>query len=279
MKKIVILLISILLLSGCSMFSDDDLIIRKLNGGVDFSFLKGEDIAVLNWDYYLDKNGNVFDIVQDKNKTFANGEKFRVSEYLPYKYSYAIYTNDLYHMYIPTLGQYYCYSNSRFDECSSTIESSISDIALAKSGTVKQILDINEESDDLIRLYYISTDGKIYKNIYKTTYEDSQSITSFISSEVYLDNTVYGNILFATVGNYKDNHGSSIKRMLTDKGLYEWKKIDEEDSAKYEGLNEGYSFQLNKEYEKIKDRVLYNDLKMVLTSDYKAFNFIELIED
>lgn len=281
MKKILILFISVLLLTGCSLFEEDtNMIVKKLNGGEDFSFLKDFDVRVLTMNYFLDNNGNIYDIVQDKNKTFSNNQKYRLSEYLPYKYSNIVYTSDLVpHIYIKDNNSFYCFVD-KFVNCSNEVTTYTTDKELIYSGMAAQILDINENfDDDYIRVYYVGNDGKIYVNMYLPSYTDSGIVHKFVSKAIYVDTSKLGSVLFAKTFNGVSDSGSQIRYILTENGLYEWEKVAQKDSDKYEGLNESYDFQLNEEYEKIKDKVIYNDLNTVLTKDYKAIEFNRLFEE
>ena len=88
-------------------------------------------------------------------------------------------------------------------------------------------------------------------------------------------NVIVTGILFAkTDYDFKEDK-YYLSAILTTNGLYEYKTIDTEASNKYEDVEPEYNFVKNNKYDKLKDDIIYNDLRMVLTKDYKAGEVIE----
>ncbi len=282
MKKSIIIFIFILLTTGCSVESINNNINDR---GVDFSFLKGMNIVALNWNYFADDKGNIYDIVKDKNKLFSNNEKYRLSQDHQNKYDRLFFNENGPVFYIKSDDEYLCSNMVELYGCkhlyNKKYSQHVNDVLINKN--VVEFIDYPSNSTDSEieyigyiengELYYKKFNCNYHVNIYEPSYGKCTETT-----EKWLDKT-YGDILFAKT-DYDYKKGKYyLSTILTINGLYEYKTIDTEASNKYEDVEPEYSFVKNNKYDKLKNDIIYNDLRMVLTKDYKAMTFEELMEE
>lgn len=274
-KRIMLLLIiCVAVLTGCSNYNvinnnKDGLEEYINNHGVDYSFVKDIDYKVLSWGGMIDKQGNLYDIVSDKNKTFSNNLKYKKRTDNPTKYEYGFYGKGNYIFYNKDTNDYYCING--YGGCRHyTYDLNVFNIDVSGITDVNSI--VNEQDEPYVKVYYLNGDGNIYLSEYKYNILNRNDYTK--TNNIYLDSSKYGKIIHFEAD--YDNP-ELFKYLLTDKGLYKRVVKNKEDVDKYEDVAIEYTYELDERYEKIKDRVIYNDLKYIMLDNYKLYEFYELM--
>ena len=287
-KYFAIVLFTVLFLTGCSA-KNTSLVKNNLddilkNKGADYSFLKGKKIVAMNWNYFADDEGNIYDIVKDKSKFFSNNEKYRLSQDHQNKYDKLFFDDSGPVFYIKSDDEYLCSNMVELYGCKHKYNKNYSPYyyeTLNEEGFTKFVdyikLDDNNETEYIGYL----KNGELYLkivtcnynvNIYDNSYGMCNQIT-----EKWIDNS-NGKILFASA-RYDEKLDDNIVTILTENGLYDYKKIETEESKKYEDVETTYGFVKNDKYDRIKDKLIYNDFRIVLTDEYKAMTFEELMNN
>lgn len=273
-KYLLVIIFSLVLLTGCS---KKNVFNKNIDGleeyiethGVDYSFVKDIDYNVLSWQGMIDKQGNLYDIVSDKNKTFSNGLKYKKRTDNPTKYEYGFYGKGNYIIYNKDTNDYYCISGYR--GCKHyTYDLMEFNIDISNVTDVNSI--VNEQEEPYVKLYYLNGDGNIYLSEYKYNPINYDDYTK--TNKVYIDSSKYGKIL-----HFEADYDNPewFKYILTDKGLYKRVIENQEEANKYEDIDIKYTYALDERYEKIKDRVIYNDLQYIMLDNYKMYEFYELM--
>ena len=76
------------------------------------------------------------------------------------------------------------------------------------------------------------------------------------------------------------NDSKSIENiiLLSDKGLYTYEVVEDENCTKYADIECKKEFKLNEEYNKVKDQVLFFNVNYIVDKNYNLYanNFVKL---
>lgn len=274
-KLIWFLLLVLFLISGCSKNENND-VSKEIQSGVDFSFLKDENIKILSWNFFIDEQGNIYDIVKDKNNLFSNEKKYKLRDSEPKKAKEILWRENSYIIIPEDSDDVYCNNIGNFYGCKDTFKDTSMYKSYKNGKSNKFFTMFNNLDNEHEQVFYISNNGKIMVDNYKYNYNinifDPSYGTYTVSTEEYLSINS-SKILYVITSVDEVPDKEIIKYILTDDGLYEY-TIEEK---KYEDQESKYYYKKNEKYDNIKNNIIYNDLSIVLTDDYKAMNFLELI--
>lgn len=291
MKKILLIILSIFLLTGCGTKEEEVVEQKELLhiseyfkdkglssvGTLTCSVLDNEDIMYANYaiNYFILENGDLYKFVYGSNKIYSNNEQcMKVNtdvKIKTFKYNYFLGTDGVY--YSITIDS----NNDIVLEpvvVSGYEEVLYNDLSVINFKTTK-VPDTYTSERGWFSAYYVLKNDGIHSLIVLSSYDGTGKLNYEIANdEILYNKSVYGNIK-----RFESTYDGGISLILSDKGLYIKQEIKTEECTKYADIKCETEMVSNELYQKYINDIKYIDGYRMIIDDNGIYTTSYIVSD
>lgn len=275
MKKILLIVLSILMITGCGSKKEEEttekeilhlseyFIDKSINniGTLTCSVLNNEKIMYANYalNYFILENGDIYKFVYGSNKIYSNNEQCMKIDtdvkIKTFKYNY----------FLGTDGNYYNISVDSDDIALKQVTVSGYDATLYNDTNVIDFKSTNvpDEYSGWYSAYYVLKSDGIHNLIVLSSYDNSGTLNySIVKDELLYKTSDYGNII-----RFESSYKEGVTLILSNTGLYIKEEVKTEECSKYADIKCETKMVSNELYQKYKNDFKYVDSYRIIADN------------
>lgn len=275
MKKILLIILSILMITGCGSKKEEEttekeilhlseyFIDKSINniGILTCSVLNNEKIMYANYalNYFILENGDIYKFVYGSNKIYSNNEQCMKIDtdvkIKTFKYNY----------FLGTDGNYYNISVDSDDIALKQVTVSGYDATLYNDTNVIDFKSTNvpDEYSGWYSAYYVLKSDGIHNLIVLSSYDNSGTLNySTVKDELLYKTSDYGNII-----RFESSYKEGVTLILSNTGLYIKQEVKTEECSKYADIKCETKMVSNELYQKYKNDFKYVDSYRIIADN------------